>query len=154
MYVRATGDDVWGGADQFRFAYRPLTGDGAIVARVSNLDATDAWTKAGVMIRESLNPDSKHAFAILSGGQGLAFQRRAVATGGWTDHTSGGWGTSPIWLKVERRGSTVTASYSGDGASWTTMGSDTISRRCLEGFTTRNAHPEPKCFVAASVKRD
>jgi hypothetical protein len=31
---------------------------------------------------------------------------------------------------------------------------DTISRRCPAGFTTRNAHPEPNCFVAASVKRD
>ena len=126
MYLRATGEDVWGGADSFRFAYRPLTGDGAIIARVSNLGATDAWTKAGVMIRETLNPDSKHAFMLLSGTQGLAFQRRA-ATGGWTDHTSGGWAVSPIWLKLERRGSTLTASYSGDGASWTPIGTDTIS---------------------------
>jgi regulation of enolase protein 1 (concanavalin A-like superfamily) len=104
-----------------------MSGDGAIVARITNFAATDAWSKVGVMIRESLNPDSKHAFALLSGTQGLAFQRRAAATGSWTDHTSGGGGTAPIWLKVERRGSTVTASYSGDGASWTQIGSDTIS---------------------------
>lgn len=127
MFMRATGDDVWGGSDQFRFTYRPLNGDGAVVARITNLGATDAWTKAGVMIRESLNADSKHAFALLSGTQGLAYQRRAAATGGWTDHTAGGWATAPVWLKVERRGSTVTASYSGDGASWTQIGSDTIS---------------------------
>jgi regulation of enolase protein 1 (concanavalin A-like superfamily) len=125
--LRATGADIWDIADEFRFAYLPLTGDGAIVARVTGLTATDDWTKAGVMIRESLNADSKHAFALLSGTQGLAFQRRAVGTGSWSEHTAGGWGTSPIWLKVERRGSTLTASYSGDGASWTPMGSDTIS---------------------------
>jgi hypothetical protein len=34
------------------------------------------------------------------------------------------------------------------------ISSDTISRRCCKGFTTRNAHPEPKCFVAASGKTD
>jgi hypothetical protein len=36
--------------------------------------------------------------------------------------------------------------------SW--LGSVTISRRCREGLMTRNAHPAPKCDVAASVKRD
>src|SRR5262245_34676531 len=106
MFMRATGDDIWDGSDQFRFTYQPLSGDCAIVARITDFSATDAWTKVGVMIRESLNPDSKHAFALLSGTQGLAFQRRAAATGSWTDHTGGGWGASPIWLKVERLGST------------------------------------------------
>jgi regulation of enolase protein 1 (concanavalin A-like superfamily) len=126
FYLRATGTDIWNNSDEFRFAYRPLTGDGAIIGRITYLASTDGWTKAGVMIRESLNADSKHAFALLSGGEGLAFQRRS-ATSGRTAHTAAGWGTAPVWLKLERKGSTLTASYSADRTSWTLIGSETIS---------------------------
>jgi hypothetical protein len=38
--------------------YRPLTGDGAIIARVSDLGATDAWTKAGVISVDCQSDDS------------------------------------------------------------------------------------------------
>lgn len=126
FYVYGAGTDIWNQSDEFRFVYQPLTGDGAIIARVTDLGATDAWTKAGVMIRETLNPDSKHAFMLVSGTEGLAFQRRA-ATGGATDHTGGVFGSSPVWVKIERRGSTLMASYSSDGASWVQIGSDTIT---------------------------
>jgi hypothetical protein len=68
------------------------------------------------MIRESLSVSSKHAFLFLSGTQGLAFQRR-TATGGWTSHTSAGWGAAPVWLKLERSGSLITASYSDNGVN-------------------------------------
>ena len=38
--------------------YRPLPGDGAIIARVSDLGATDAWTKAGVISVDCQSDDS------------------------------------------------------------------------------------------------
>src|SRR5882672_1872766 len=53
--VSASGDDIWNSADAFRFVYRPLSGDGEITAEVDSLNPTDAWAKAGVMIRETLN---------------------------------------------------------------------------------------------------
>src|SRR6185295_1271198 len=46
------GADIWDSADAFRFTYRTLAGDGEMIARVASLDNTDAWAKAGVMIRE------------------------------------------------------------------------------------------------------
>src|SRR6185436_1363797 len=52
--VTASGNDIWDLADAFRFVYKPLSGDGEIVAQVDSLDPTDAWAKAGVMIRETL----------------------------------------------------------------------------------------------------
>jgi regulation of enolase protein 1 (concanavalin A-like superfamily) len=123
--VRAAGSDIWGAADEFRFVYRPFQGDGVIVARVERLNYTDSWTKAGVMIRESLGASSKHAFMLLSGTQGLAFQRRP-ATGGATLHTSGGSVEGGAWVKLERQGSTFSAFLSSDGVNWTTVGTDTI----------------------------
>ena len=85
-----------------------------------------AWVKAGVMIRERLTADSAHAFMLVSPGKGLAFQRR-VAHGGISTSTSGGAGTAPMWVKLERRGNTITAFLSANGSTWTTVGSDTFA---------------------------
>lgn len=52
--VRGSGADIWGTADEFRFVYRTLTGDGSILARVATVTNTNSWTKSGVMMRETL----------------------------------------------------------------------------------------------------
>ena len=124
--VNGAGADIWGTADQFHFAYQPLTGDGEIVARVASLQNTHAWAKAGVMMRETLTGASRYALAAVSVGNGLAFQRR-VTTGGSTSITSGGAGTAPYWVRLVRSGSTFSAYRSATGTSWTLIGSDTIS---------------------------
>ena len=51
--------DIWDVADQFRFGFKRLTGDGSIVAKVDSIDNTNVWAKAGVMIRESLDAGSQ-----------------------------------------------------------------------------------------------
>src|SRR5688572_1614750 len=76
FYVRGSGADIWGASDGFHYAYRTLTGDGEIVARVASVDYLDAWSKAGVMMRESLSANARHAFMLISAGKGAAFQRR------------------------------------------------------------------------------
>jgi endonuclease/exonuclease/phosphatase family metal-dependent hydrolase/regulation of enolase protein 1 (concanavalin A-like superfamily) len=124
--VTGGGADVWGTADAFRFAYTRLTGDGSIVTRVASEEDVAAWTKAGVMMRESLNADARHAFMFVSPGKGLAFQRRR-STGGTSSNTPGASATAPYWVRLTRAGSTFTASESTDGTHWTTVGSDTIS---------------------------
>ena len=124
--LRASGADVWGTADAFHFAAQSVTGDVDVVARVASEEYVHAWTKAGVMIRESLTAGSAHGFMLVSPGKGLAFQRR-VATSGLSTHTSGGSGTAPAWVKLERRGNTITAYRSADGVSWTLVGSDSFA---------------------------
>jgi hypothetical protein len=123
--VAGAGDDVWDDNDAFHFVWRTLSGDGEIVARVASVEYVRAWSKAGVMIRANLTPGSPHAFMLASAGKGYAFQRRAEQ-GGLTTHTSGGTGTAPVWLRLVRRGDTISAYRSADGASWIPVGSDTI----------------------------
>jgi hypothetical protein len=120
--LQGAGADIWGSSDAFRYAYRTLTADGTIVARVSALTGTDSWTKAGVMMRQTLDAGSAQATMLVSVARGLAFQRRTV-TGGTSSHTSGGAGTAPTWLKLSRSGPVVTASVSPDGSSWRVIGS-------------------------------
>jgi hypothetical protein len=123
--VLGAGADVWAAADAFQFVWQPLSGDGEIIARVASVEYTRAWTKAGVMIRESLDPGSPHAFMIVSAGKGYAFQRR-VASGGLSDHTTGGAGTAPHYVKLTRSGDLLTAFGSADGVTWTLVGSEII----------------------------
>ena len=52
--MTAIGADIWNAADEFRYAYMTLNGDGSITARVDGLDnAASTWVKAGVMIRQN-----------------------------------------------------------------------------------------------------
>lgn len=47
--VRGSGADIWDAADAFRYVYRPLTGDGEIIARVASLSNTNLYAKSGLM---------------------------------------------------------------------------------------------------------
>jgi phosphatidylserine/phosphatidylglycerophosphate/cardiolipin synthase-like enzyme len=124
--LKGAGADIWGAADEFHFAYRTMTGNGTVTARVASLSNTNAWTKGGVMIRETLSAGSKHAGMFVSPGKGLAFQRRA-STGGTTTHTAGPAGAPPYWVRIVRSGTTFSAYTSTDGSSWTLVGSQSIS---------------------------
>jgi regulation of enolase protein 1 (concanavalin A-like superfamily) len=125
MRVKGAGEDIWGTADAFQFVWRPLSGNGEIIARVASVQNVNRWSKAGVMIRGSRDPGAPHALMLASPGKGFAFQRR-VTRDGVSTHTSGGAGTAPHWLKLRRTGSTLTASTSPDGVTWTTVATDTI----------------------------
>jgi regulation of enolase protein 1 (concanavalin A-like superfamily) len=123
--IRAGGTDIWDSSDQFHYAWAQMTGDVDVVARVASLEESDVWAKAGLMIRESLAANSRHAMAMTSADRGHAFQRR-IDTGGWSEHTPAGDGTAPTWLRLVRSGSLFRAYRSADGSNWTMMGSDAI----------------------------
>jgi hypothetical protein len=120
------GTDIWNTADQFRFACKPLTGDGTIVAKVESVGNTDPWAKAGVMIRESLDPGSRFAAVYATPGNGVRYQARALTAGSGTSDTSVATAEqmalkTPVWVKIERKGSSFSCFYSTDGVTWTTM---------------------------------
>src|SRR6185436_6439139 len=88
---------------------------------------TDGWAKAGVMVRETLNANSKHAMMIVTPSNGTSFQRR-TNTASLSSHTTPGDGVvAPYWVRLVRSGSTLTGYKSSDGATWVQVGSDTIS---------------------------
>ncbi len=120
--MTGSGADIWNNADEFHYAFKTLTGTGSIVARIQSVSNTNNWAKAGVMIRETLDPGSKHATMVVTPGQGVSFQRRTVTDSGSTDTTTGGI-SAPHWVKIERGiGSNFSAYYSADGVSWQLQG--------------------------------
>src|SRR4051812_4695019 len=124
--VQGAGADIWGTADAFHFLYQPMSGDGQIVARITGVQRTHDWAKAGVMIRETLAAGSKQASMFVSAARGVAFQRRP-ATSGTSVSTAGSLSPAPTWVKLTRAGSTFAAYESSDGATWTFVGSETIA---------------------------
>ncbi len=88
MVMSGTGTDIYNTADQGRFVYKQLTGDGTIIAQVDNLTNTNAWAKAGVMIRQSLDAGSSWAYSLASTGNGVHFQARLLAAGAATSDTT------------------------------------------------------------------
>ncbi|MBL7153920.1 MAG: hypothetical protein ISS79_09400, partial [Phycisphaerae bacterium] len=130
--VVGSGHDIWDAADDFRFAFLPLRGNGTITARVvSIVDGTNEWRKAGVMIRESLADNSNHAFMLMSNpgatGHACSFQWRSPANGNNNNIdnnlSSLGYTAMPWWVRVSRDGDTLTGSVSPDGIAWTVIGS-------------------------------
>jgi hypothetical protein len=95
-----------------------LNGAGSIVARVESVDNTNAWAKAGVMIRGSLEPGSKYAFMCVTPESGVAFQYR-IRENDNADGTTEAGITAPYWIKLERSlSSSFTAYHSTNGSSW------------------------------------
>ncbi len=127
VQLTSSGEDIWSRADEFRFHYRALSGDGEVVARVTALDHTDAWAKAGVMIRESLQADARHAWMCVSAAHGSAFQWRGAAGGEMQTSTPSGSDVVPRWVRLVRSGTTLTGYASTDGATWSTAGAITLT---------------------------
>jgi hypothetical protein len=112
------GADVGGNSDQFHFAYNEIDSDRVIItARVTDFIASDNSAKVGVMIRDSLNPDSIHAFAALTPGDGFVAQGRDM-TGGESHSDQIAGFTAPIWVRLERQFNTFTGYCSADGLVW------------------------------------
>jgi hypothetical protein len=125
--MTAAGADIWSVHDEFRYAYKRLDGDGAMVVRVNSLARTDGWAKAGVMIRTSLDPAAAHAFMCVSGDGRRAFQNRPV-NGSWdcfSAQSDPGEVTLPYWVKIEREGNQFTGYYSFDGIYWIRQANET-----------------------------
>lgn len=127
--ISGDGWDIMDYEDAFHFVYTQWSGDGQIVARVTSVDGSHEWVKAGIMMRESLDADSKNAYICKPNAHGITFTRR-LETGDATtvtrpfdvkEHI-------PYWIKLtrEKEGDEYifNAYESADGKEWTETGTD------------------------------
>jgi hypothetical protein len=117
--LAASGADIWAEADEFHFAFKQASGASAIVAKVESLDNTDPFAKAGVMIRDTLDANSRYAGVFVTPDNGVRFQYRNTA-GAITERSFAEGITAPQWVKLERTaGGLIRSYYSADGNTWT-----------------------------------
>jgi hypothetical protein len=128
--VRGSGADVWGTADEFHWMHQPWTGDFEMTARLVSVENVDAWTKAGLMVREGAGAGARHAslFVTPTTVKGTAFQRRATANG-TSVHTAGPATTAPAWIRLKRTGNVINAYVSATGVrdTWRLVGRQTFA---------------------------
>jgi fibronectin type 3 domain-containing protein len=125
--VTGSGNDIWNAADAFRFVYVATNSTNCtIIARVASLQNIDPWSKAGVMIRDSLDPGAANAFIAVTPGSGVTFQYRSSDGGSCANNNTTGL-SAPYWVKLAQSGTTFTGYCSPDGVTWTVLGSATLT---------------------------
>jgi regulation of enolase protein 1 (concanavalin A-like superfamily) len=116
------GSGIWGALDSSHFAYKALTGNSAIIAKVESLQNTHPSAVAGVMMRTSLDPGTPRAWmAINYKGQALQNMTKLAVYGGsnYADKALTDGSSGPInWVKLERIGNIITGYVSPDGTNW------------------------------------
>ena len=120
--IDGAGADIEGTVDAFQFAYQSFTGDMDIKAKVVSQTNTNAWAKAGVMIRESLAANAKNCMTAITPSNGICFQYRST-TGGATSSSVSSGNTAPYWIRIKRVGNVFSSYKSTDGSTWVQIGS-------------------------------
>jgi len=126
---RFTGGKAHGARRQdggFHFVYRSMRGDGEIVARVVPR-AGIITGDAGLVVRRDLTEDAPMAFVGNASSPSVSMRRgphggRQRANAATAEERTGG----PYWVRLVRRGDTVTAFRSQDGREWALTGKETI----------------------------
>jgi regulation of enolase protein 1 (concanavalin A-like superfamily) len=119
--VIGAGTDIYGDRDEFHFAYQsmPLNGAGSISAKIESLEETDQYSKAGVMIRNGLEPDAQYAAVVSLPDGDIVFQYRTVSgTDANIVRPVNNPFTLPYWVKIKTDGTDFTAQMSADGQQW------------------------------------
>jgi len=127
--VTAAGTDIWDSQDGCAFIYYEIpTGDWSVRVSVNHEftgPATNAWSKAGVMVRDDPTPESKFVFyadtRVDGGDAALQWRTNDNTAAEYTaldegDNTLG----YPHWLRLDRVGDDFIPYHSEDnGVTWT-----------------------------------
>lgn len=136
--VTGSGVDIWGNADGFRYVYQRLNGNIQLIVKVTTVQNTNVWSKAGLMIRDNLTPGSRNVALFVTPGNGVTFQSRAVANQVSISEKAPGF-TAPYWIKLARSGNRFSAWRSPDNITWTRVG------------TTRTVEMDPVLHAGLAV---
>jgi len=122
--LTAGGADIISAADEFHFAYQQRTGDFDVKVRLASVTKASEWTKAGLMVRESLDAGSVNAFMLATPDvNGHRFTYRPTAGGSTIARGTGVVSYPNTWLRLQRQGDLVSGYRSSDGVNWLLVGS-------------------------------
>lgn len=115
------GADIWGTNDNFSYWAEQAKGDGIWSCRAAKLSktSTGGWSKMGLMLRQDLHSSAVFVDLVATGTNGVDLQYRGKAgadAGGGPGIDSAG--APPVYLKMEKKGATLTVSDSSDGKTW------------------------------------
>jgi len=100
------------GSDSFHYTYLPAYGeyiDTKIL--VQDFTGTQDDARAGLMIRESLEPNSRHYLTLLNGSERVRGLYRSSTGGGSTFNGQSPVFQGPVWLRTVKNGNLMTSYY-------------------------------------------
>ncbi len=127
LLLKGAGTGIAGTSDGFYYVYTTLEGDGQIIAKLVNPSISQSGAVSGIMLRESLTAGSKHASLFIGPGKYPISLVRRTQTNGSTAVTSSYNVTVPYWIRLIRKGNSITAWKSPDRLTWTYLSSTTVS---------------------------
>ncbi len=125
--LTGSGRDIWGTDDSFQYLYRNNgTEAGHLIVRIDDIQNTNAFAKAGLMMRASLDADAPAIILDVRPGGYVEWMARS-GTEGEMSYLGGTQVTLPVWLQLswDTRGGTVAnvvGSVSQDHVNWTAVG--------------------------------
>jgi Tol biopolymer transport system component len=124
--VTGSGANMWGSVDAFHFVWRKVSGDLELSAHVDwEGEGKQAHRKAGVMVRQDLEPDSPYADAVVHGDGLISLQFRRVRSGPTLEVKAPY--KPPASIKLERNGDLFTLSVAAAGEAHRPAGSVTVA---------------------------
>lgn len=127
LFVNGAGFDIGGAQDAFQFTHQKATGNVAVIGKLRAMDFVDADTKAGLMIRASLDPGAPNVFVGTTGKVVGIVQTRAMAGGPTKTEVVDKEIKTGTWLRIARAGGNVTVDRSTDKVMWTRVGAFPIA---------------------------
>ncbi|MBI4584721.1 MAG: PKD domain-containing protein [Planctomycetes bacterium] len=145
MALCAGGRDIGGQVDSFFFVHREFDCDGVLTGRFADISVSAVGSKLGLMVREDLDPGSRHAAILLQRGFNDFTLRWLVRKTSGETTSSMTAATVPVppdaWLRIERKGDQISGSFSTDGKIWSPLGEETLPG--LSQFGVAAAGKEP-----------
>jgi len=103
-----------------------LVSNGGIRAQVLTQTNTNSRARAGVMLRQSTDPSAPFYMVVVTPQQGIFVLKRATQ-GGWVSTVTSLAGVVPVYLRVQRTGTTFTAYTSSNGSTWTLIAGSSVT---------------------------
>jgi hypothetical protein len=157
--ISGSGSDIYNASDQFHFAYQPATGDMTLTAQVTSLQSANAWSKSGVMLRETTTSSSKYVGLYLTTSNGISMQYRSGTGSNAVDLARATGLVAPYWVRLVRAGDTFTGYRAQFGTNWTQVGSIafTMSTNQMAGLAVcshDNTRLNSSAFANVSIIAD
>lgn len=117
------GAGIGGTFDQSQLAYILQNGDFDYKVRLDSLGLADAWSQAGMMVREDLSSGARFASVLATPSiSGAFFESRSQTNGGTVSSGSFPVNYPNTWLRIKRTGNTFSGFAGFDGQNWTQLG--------------------------------
>ncbi|MBD3420134.1 MAG: hypothetical protein GF398_08465 [Chitinivibrionales bacterium] len=125
LTLTGKGNDTWENSTEFVGVYRDIGGEFDVSVKVVSMNATDTWSRRGIMVANDFNDLSKGGFGFICVSKGGSVQTAWDTQADANIDQQGGPGTRvtvsyPVWLRIKREGDGFRAFYKeNEGDQWT-----------------------------------